>query len=70
MHIVFASVWGLWMTQAHLEQRSVLAATLKGFIVILNPHDALPLAAAVILAAWLWRLRVLARLARDASQDP
>lgn len=82
VHMVFASIWGLWMTQAHLERRSVVAAALKGFlvaaglhglydfIVILNPHNALPLAAAIILATWLWRLRVLARLARDASQDP
>lgn len=82
VHMVFASIWGLWMTRAHLAQRSVLAAALKGllvaaglhglydFIVILDPHNALPLAAAVILGAWLWRLVVLRRLGQESPQDP
>ena len=82
IHMVFASIWGLWMTRAHLAGQPVIAAALKGllvaaglhgfydFIVILNPGNALPLAAAVILGAWLWRLVVLRRLAQEASQDP
>jgi RsiW-degrading membrane proteinase PrsW (M82 family) len=82
VHMVLASIWGLWMTQAHLARRSVLAAMLKGFIVaaalhglydfivILSPGYALPLAALIIAGAWLWRLGVLRQLARQASQDP
>jgi RsiW-degrading membrane proteinase PrsW (M82 family) len=82
VHMVFASIWGLWMTRAHLGKRSVLAAGIKGllvaaglhgvydFLVILSPRNALPLAAAVILGAWVWRLAVLDRLARETRQDP
>lgn len=82
VHMVLASIWGLWMTQALLEKRSIAGAALRGllvaavihgiydFIVILNPGNALPLAGLLIAAVWLWRLRVLQRLRREASQDP
>jgi len=82
VHMVLASIWGLWMTQALLEKRSVLRSALYGFvvaavlhgaydfIVILNPHNALPLAGFMIGAVWLWRLQVLRRLQREASQEP
>lgn len=81
IHILFASIWGHWVTQAHLAGRPVLlavllstmaAAALHGlydFVVILNPRFALPAAALMIVAIWLWRLRVLHELHREASQE-
>jgi RsiW-degrading membrane proteinase PrsW (M82 family) len=81
IHILFASIWGHWVTQAHLAGRSVakavivsttLAAVLHGiydFIVILNPRFALPIAALLIVAIWVWRLWVLRSLHEEASQD-
>jgi RsiW-degrading membrane proteinase PrsW (M82 family) len=81
IHILFASVWGHWVAQAHIEGRSIVATTLVStataaalhgiydFIVILNPRFALPVAALMIAAIWLWRLWVLRSLQQDASQD-
>ena len=83
VHMLFASIWGHWIARARLGDRSVpsaaaiglgIAAFLHGiydFIVILNPHNALPLAALLIVAVWIWRLRLLRRMHEDASsQDP
>ena len=79
--MLFASIWGHWVTQAHIEGRAIavtvvvstaVAALLHGiydFIVILNPRFALPVAALMIVAIWIWRLRVLRSLHREASQD-
>ena len=82
VHMVFASIWGHWVAQAHLAGRSVAAAAVAGlaiaaglhgiydFIVILNPHNALLLAAVLIVAIWVWRLRLLRRMHDEASQEP
>lgn len=82
VHMVMASIWGLWMTRAKLEQRSVATATILGFaaaaglhgfydfLVLLNPHSSLPLAALIIAGLWLWRLRVLRQLRDEAAQEP
>jgi RsiW-degrading membrane proteinase PrsW (M82 family) len=81
VHIVFASIWGHWIAQAYLQRRSimlaavtslVIAAGLHGvydFIVILNPHNSLPLAAVLIISVWLWRLKLMRDLHEQASQD-
>ncbi len=81
IHMLFASIWGHWVTQAHIAGRPIattvvistaVAALLHGiydFIVILNPRFALPVAAAMIVAIWLWRLKVLRSLHSEASQD-
>jgi RsiW-degrading membrane proteinase PrsW (M82 family) len=81
IHMLFASIWGHWIARAHLEGRSIfraalvsfaIAAALHGlydFVVILNPRHALPIAAFGIIVIWLWRLRVLRAMHRDASQD-
>ncbi|MDJ0906687.1 MAG: PrsW family intramembrane metalloprotease [Woeseiaceae bacterium] len=81
IHMLFASIWGHWITQAHISGRAItitvivstaVAALLHGiydFIVILNPRFALPVAAMMIVAIWLWRLKVLRSLHREASQD-
>jgi len=81
IHVVFASIWGYWIARAHLAGRSLWQPTLVGtviasalhglydFVVILNPRFALPIAALMIAGIWLWRLRVLRTLHRQASQD-
>ncbi len=81
VHIVFASIWGYWIAWAHLGGRSLaittiaalaVAAGLHGlydFFVILNPRNALAIAALVIVAIWLWRLKLMRTLHERSSQD-
>jgi len=81
VHMLFASIWGHWIAQAYLNGRSIakaavaslaLAAGLHGlydFIVILNPRHSLPIAALVIVAIWLWRLRLMRAMHEEASRD-
>ena len=68
VHIVLASIWGYYIGRAYLcrrhQARTIFAtlavtAILHGvydFIVIALPAPALPLAAALIVGIWLWRL--------------
>lgn len=79
IHIVFASIWGHWIAQARFAGRSVSLAALLGltvaaalhglydFVVLLNPTHALPIAALIIVSIWIWRLRVLRNLHRQAK---
>ncbi len=79
VHIVFASIWGHWIGRAYLARRSIIAATLTGlgiaaalhgmydFMVLLQPYSALPFAALLIVALWIWRLRLMRRLHRQAT---
>lgn len=79
VHIVFASIWGRWIGQAVVDGTALLPAILAGFViaallhglydfmVLLQPYSALPFAAALIVLIWLWRLRLLRRLAREAA---
>lgn len=81
VHIVFASIWGHWIAQAHLNGRSIVlpllaslavAAGLHGiydYLVLLNPHNSLPLAALIIGSIWLWRLKLMREMHERASQD-
>ncbi len=81
VHILFASIWGHWIGMAWLEKRSILRATLIGFllaaaahgvydfIVLLEPVNALPVAAALIVGGWVWRLRLLHLLHLDAVES-
>lgn len=78
VHILFASIWALWISRARLAGASlrrpaavgfIVAASLHGiydFLVLLQPIAALPLAAALVVAIWIWRLRLLRRFHRDA----
>lgn len=78
VHILFASIWAYWISRARLARTAIwrpavggfaLAAALHGiydFLVLLQPIAALPMAAMLIIAIWIWRLRVLRRLHRDA----
>ena len=68
VHIVFASIWGYYIGRAYLCRRALgrtiiaalaVTAVLHGiydFVVIALPAPALPAAACLIVAIWLWRL--------------
>ena len=78
VHILFASIWAHWITQAWLKREPLglptaigflLAALLHGiydFLVLLNPVVTPPIAALLIIVIWIWRLILLRRLHRDA----
>lgn len=80
VHILFASIWGYAVARALLDARSIaiaatigyaIAAILHGlydFMVIMKPRSALPVAALLILVVWLWRLKLMRDLQRQASQ--
>lgn len=71
VHIVFASIWGYYIGRAYLCKRSLgrtivgalaITAFLHGsydFLVIAMPAPTLPLAAALILGIWVWRLLLI-----------
>ncbi|MGI9271424.1 MAG: PrsW family intramembrane metalloprotease [Woeseiaceae bacterium] len=81
VHIVFASIWGHWIGQAHLAGRPLLPAILLGlgaaailhglydFIVLQQPYSALPCAALLVLGVWIWRLLLMRRLHQEARQN-
>lgn len=81
VHILFASIWGHWIGQAHLAGRSIVPSAVEGFliaagmhgiydfVVLINPASSLPIAAAGILLLWVWRLRLMRRLHEDAVED-
>ena len=78
IHILFASIWAYRITRARLANRSILRPALFGlalsaalhglydFIVLRYPVSALPIAAALIAAIWIWRLRLMRRLHEEA----
>jgi RsiW-degrading membrane proteinase PrsW (M82 family) len=82
VHMLFASVWGFTIGCAHLQGESVALGTLKGFIiaaalhgiydfiVLQNSINALPIAAALVLAIWIWRLRLLKALRSAPTGAP
>lgn len=81
VHILFASIWALWISRARLANASILwpavagltlASALHGlydFLVLMQPIAALPMAAGLIVSIWIWRLRLLRRYHRDAVRD-
>jgi RsiW-degrading membrane proteinase PrsW (M82 family) len=80
IHILFASIWAYWITLAHLEKRPIgraavlgflLAAGLHGlydFLVLRQPVAALPIAASMMGALWVWRLRLMRRMQAEAAK--
>lgn len=78
-HILFASIWAYRITDAHLSSSGVRRAAVRGFVLaallhglydflaLLQPVAALPVAAAMIVGIWVWRLRLLRRLDAEAS---
>ena len=78
IHILFASIWAYWITVAWLDRRPILRPALLGlliasalhgaydFLVLMHPVAALPVAATMIVVIWLWRLRLMRRMHRQA----
>ncbi len=81
IHILFASIWAHWITQAWLRRDSIVRPALYGFVlaaglhglydfmVLRHPISALPMAAAMIVSIWIWRLRLMHRMHEDAVRD-
>ncbi len=81
VHIMFASIWAYYIGLAFLQQQRLafvvlkylgLAALIHGiydFIVIALPVAALPSSALLILAVWLWRMRLIRDLQRKTSES-
>ena len=81
IHILFASIWAHWITRAWLRKDPItrpavlgflIAAGLHGlydFLVLRHPVAALPVAAAMIVGIWIWRLRLMHRLHEDAVRN-
>ena len=79
VHILFASIWGYTIGCAHLRGESLLVGIVKGFllaaichglydfIVLQNSMIAPPIAAVLIVAIWIWRLRLLRMLHEEAK---
>ncbi|MDA0707336.1 MAG: PrsW family glutamic-type intramembrane protease [Proteobacteria bacterium] len=79
MHMVFASIWGHWIATAHIAGRALLPAALISFViaailhglydfaVLVQPFSALPCAALLIIAMWIWRLRLMRTLHETAT---
>lgn len=81
VHIVFASVWAYHIGLAHIRGRGVLWASLKwltvaailhgiyDFIALGLPRAALVFAAVLIVAIWIWRLKLIRRLSGSTHED-
>lgn len=81
VHILFASIWGYTLGCAHLRGRSLLRGFLSGFLVAAGLHglydfivlqqtlNALPIAAALIVGVWLWRLKLLHGMQKKAVRE-
>ena len=77
VHILFASIWGHLCARAVMDNGTVWSAALIGlaiaaplhgvydFLMIGAPLWARPCAAALILAIWIWRKRLVRLLQRD-----
>ena len=81
IHILFASIWAHWITRSWLEGKSIVRRTVSGFLlaaglhglydfmVLRHPVSALPIAAMMIAAIWVWRLRLMHRMHEDAVRE-
>jgi len=81
VHVMFASIWAFNIGLAFLQRRRLTAIVLKylglaalahgvyDFMVIALPLSALPLSALLILAIWLWRMRLIRDLQRRAGKS-
>ena len=80
VHAMFASIWGDAVARARFEGRSIARASVGGlalaavvhgiydFVVLAVPASVRPIAAAIVLAIWIWRIRLIQRLQREARE--
>lgn len=78
VHMLFASIWGHWVTSAKLSGKGLFVPALLGFaiaaglhgiydfLVLLQPGSALPIAAGLVVIVWVWRLRLMRRMHKAA----
>lgn len=78
IHMLFASIWGFTIGCAHLRGKSLTGGIARGFLLAAGLHglydffvlqsafNALPIAAALIVVVWIWRLRLMQMLHRNA----
>jgi RsiW-degrading membrane proteinase PrsW (M82 family) len=81
IHMLFASIWGFTIGCAHLRGESLLGGIVRGFLLAAGLHglydfvvmqsafNALPIAAAFIIAIWIWRLGLMRVLQRSALHN-
>lgn len=81
VHMLFASIWARWISRAWLAGDAIAGPALVGFLLavflhglydflaLLQPVWTLPIAASLIVAIWVWRLRLMHRLHQDAVSD-
>lgn len=78
IHMLFASIWGFTIGCAHLRGESLLGGIVRGFLIAAGLHglydfivmqsafNALPIAAGLIVAIWIWRLGLMRVLQQSA----
>lgn len=79
VHTIFASIWGHACARSRIRGGSLLRAAVVGLLVASAAHglydflalrfDLAALAAAVILAIWIWRLVVIGRLQKKWHEE-
>jgi RsiW-degrading membrane proteinase PrsW (M82 family) len=74
VHIMFASIWGYHIGMTFIRGKSLLPTIVAAvgvtillhgiydFVVLAFPAPALPIAAVLILAIWIWRMRLIRNL--------
>ncbi len=80
VHILFASIWGFTIGCARIRGRSILRGMAGGFVAAAGLHglydfmvlqqslNALPIAAALVVGGWIWRLRLMHGLQERAMR--
>ena len=78
IHMLFASIWGFTIGCAYLRGEPLLGGIVRGlliaaglhgvydFIVMQSAFNALPIAAGLIVAVWIWRLGLMRALQQSA----
>lgn len=78
IHMLFASIWGFTIGCAHLRGEPLLGGIVRGFVIAAGLHgiydfivmqsafNALPIAAGLIVAVWIWRLSLMRALHQSA----
>ncbi len=80
VHILFASIWGFAIGCVHIAGRSIWFAAARSFAIAAGLHglydfavlqisiNALPIASLVIVAIWIWRLKLMRTLHEEAKR--
>jgi RsiW-degrading membrane proteinase PrsW (M82 family) len=81
IHMLFASIWGFMIGCAYLRRESLFVGIIRGFlaaaglhglydfVVLQSAFNALPVAAGIIVAIWIWRLQLIRVLQQSALRE-